>query len=114
MNYNCPHCGKSIAGRLLRGHPASGERKILPNRAITVCPLCGGQIAANPHPLEKWIAAFLLFPAVLGLQFFQSSQSLFWLVASSVLSVVSVVGLGYLYFTKFKKWPRYRKYETES
>jgi hypothetical protein len=110
MRHDCPHCGESLKRRLVRSTPAPGQRKILPLRAIALCPLCKGLIDRNPHWTDKWFA-LLPVPLYLALQarsFLQSNN--LWLPALS-LAVACLAAAIVLYWRHLRSWPFYRKYE---
>jgi hypothetical protein len=94
----------------VRSTPAPGQRKILPLRAIALCPLCKGLIDRNPHWTDKWFA-LLPVPLYLALQarsFLQSNN--LWLPALS-LAVACLAAAIVLYWRHLRSWPFYRKYE---
>jgi hypothetical protein len=115
MKHDCPHCGKQIRWwHYLGARPARGEPKFLPNRAVTVCPLCRGDIEANIHPAEKFLFSFVLTP----LGFIMGTALLFtpgpaWLVICGVFLFTLLVGLIYVQ-VKTKNWQRFRSYEGAS
>jgi hypothetical protein len=114
MKSDCPHCGKPIRWwRYLWTRPAAGERKILPNRAVTVCPLCRGDIEQNTHPLEKHIHFFILIPPFLVMTLFIIVPgNTMVVVILGILFLVLSVAMGYFY-VKTKNWQRFRRYEAE-
>lgn len=113
MKTDCPHCGKRIRWwHYLGGRPAPGERRFLPNRAITVCPFCRADIAPNIHPLEKRLELVILAPLALGLTLFfgvPGGQGL-WIVVLGVLVLVMVIACGYMHL-KTRDWPRFRRHD---
>lgn len=64
MKHDCPYCGAKLGWRLVTSRPLPGERKILPNQAVAVCPSCGGRLASNNHWSE------LAFLGIVGLPCF--------------------------------------------
>ncbi len=115
MKSDCPHCGKPIRWwHYLGARPAAGERKFLPNRAITTCPLCRSDIAANTHPLEERINSFVFLPFIIISSLFLAFPQLavLWLSILGVLLLAMTVALGYFY-VKTKNWQRFRRYEGE-
>ena len=64
MKHDCPYCGAALGWRLVTSKPLPGERKILPQRAVPVCPACKGALATNIHWSEGVLgcaAALLAF-----------------------------------------------------
>lgn len=113
MRTECPHCGKRIRWwHYLGGRPAPGERRFLPNRAITVCPLCRADIAPNVHPLEKRLELFVVTPLVIGFTLFFSFPELqaLWLTLLGVLVLLTVIACTYMHL-RTKTWPRFRRYD---
>ena len=97
----CPHCDKPLGWKLLRGKPLPGERKVLPNKAVLVCPFCKGELYNNPHPAEHWI--FLAFlPMFFAFQFQLENP---WMLLLSLF-----IGAGatiYVHFKYLRNWPRF-------
>ena len=111
MLHDCPYCGKPIKLKLLRSRPLPGERKFLPNRAVPVCPHCGGALATNTHWSE--IVALLLFGIpLLGLiSWHRSTQgsALLWLIGIALVLLPAT--LAYFHFRYWRAWQRYKPYE---
>ena len=62
MKHDCPHCGTKLAWRLVKSKALAGERRIFPNKAVTVCPACQGQLAQNTHWSEIAFVGFVVIP----------------------------------------------------
>jgi len=108
----CPHCGISLGWRLLRGKPLPGERKILPNRAVLVCPSCQGELHPNPHPAEFWVyVAFLPLVVLfhlLALQIIPTvGDSQLWLGAMLGSLLLATLVTIYVHFKFLRNWPRF-------
>jgi hypothetical protein len=115
MRTDCPHCGKRIRWwNYLGSRPASGERRFLPNRAITVCPFCRGDLAPNNHPFEKRLnlLVFTPFGVVLILFFNLPDLQIVWIAMLGFLLLVMIIALGYMHL-KTRNWQRFRRYEGE-
>jgi len=108
----CPHCGLSLQWKLLRGKPLPGERKILPNQAVLVCPSCQGELHPNPHPAEFWVwLAVLPFVVIFPLVVHQLIPTIgdnriwFGVLLGSLLLALAV--LVYVHFKYLRNWPRF-------
>jgi hypothetical protein len=113
MKTDCPHCGKRIRWwHYVGGRPATGERRFLPNRAITVCPLCRADIAPNLHPLEKRLELFVLAPMVITfiLFFIAPGRPGLWTVVLGVFVLLMLIACTYMYL-KTRNWQRFRRYD---
>ena len=67
------------------GKPLPGERKILPNRAVAICPHCKQELAPNIHPKEYWVTIIGVGPAIILIAGVLQNRMLF---------VVGTVALG--------------------
>ena len=107
----CPHCGISLAGRLLRGKPLPKERRFLPNNAVLVCPSCQGELHPNPHPAQLWIwIAFLPFVIIfplLALRIIPADEQRLWYTAMAGSLLLVVVVSIYVHFKFLRHWPRF-------
>jgi hypothetical protein len=72
MKYDCPRCSARLKWRLVSSKPLPGERKVLPNQAVPVCPQCGVELAHNPHWSEVVAGSVV---ALSFLAFFPVKQS---------------------------------------
>ncbi len=115
MKTDCPHCGKRIRWwHYVWGRPVHGERKFLPNRAVTVCPLCKGGIEQNTHPLEKHIHLFILVPVAIALGIVMNFQigpenKVMWVIFFGLVFLLMSAAMVYFYI-KTKNWQRFRRY----
>jgi hypothetical protein len=96
------------------GRAAPGERRFLPNRAITGCPFCRGALATNVHPLEKRLQMLAFTPCAMGFFLVLSVTSLrtSMIVAVGGVLLVTSVAAGLLQW-KTRSWQRFRKYEAK-
>lgn len=113
MRYDCPYCGISLKGKLIRQVPAPNERRFLPSRAIPICCACKGMLQYNTHLTET-------FSLVMGLSFIISwlffketlIRSTLGLAAITVSLLVWLAAEIYLHIKHRKHWQRYKKYES--
>jgi uncharacterized protein YbaR (Trm112 family) len=100
----CPHCNKPLAWKLLHGKPLPGERKILPHKAVLVCPFCNGELHNNPHPAQLWV--ILAFsPLFILLQFQHASL---WVPFLMLVTLLLGIGVSLYVHLKFlRNWPRF-------
>lgn len=109
MKMDCPHCGKSLKGKLLRAKAAHDERRFVPNRAIQFCSSCRGELAINRHQMEKVQAMFLVtFAIPVLLQPAYSNPIL--MVFCAFLLVCGLSGMTYIHFKHLRKWQRFSRY----
>jgi len=103
----CPHCSASLRWKLLRGKPFPGERKILPNRAVLVCPSCQGELHPNFHPAHFWVyLAFL--PMVIAFYLMIGSEDKeLWFVVMGGSVAVALFATTYIYFKFLRSLPRF-------
>jgi hypothetical protein len=106
MKTDCPHCGRRIRWwHYVGGRPAAGERRFLPNRAVTVCPFCRGGLATNVHPLEHRLDVIVLTPAAIALILLFAFPGLaaLWIPVMGSVLVVMVLALGCVH-SKTRDW----------
>jgi hypothetical protein len=108
VKHDCPHCGKSIKWKLIRGKPLLGERKFLPNRAVTICPLCSGELSINVHWSEQ-VIGFLVGTLLLLITGFRGEVS--FAVALWVFAATWLIGLGMLVFFQVRYWQNWQCYK---
>ena len=108
MKSDCPHCGKPIGRRLVWSRPAPGERRFLPLHAISVCPLCRGDLATNTHPLEKRLAFFMSGPLTVAMALLVSFPGPWTIALTGAALINCFVASGYLH-AKTRNWPRYKR-----
>jgi hypothetical protein len=116
MKTDCPHCSKRIRWwNYLGGRPAPGERRLLPNRAITVCPFCRADIATNIHPLEKRLQLFVFTPLALGLAVVFGLPGLpaLWIPALGVLLLILGAAGTYVHL-RTRDWQRFRRHDGDA
>ena len=106
--YLCPHCEKSLKGRLLRTRAAPDQRRFLPLKGILVCPYRGGELHPNPQPAQ----AKLLFAAIpafilgtLGPRALPDSRwfALGWAAAMLILGVATL----FIQIRYLRNWPAF-------
>lgn len=68
MRHDCPYCGVSLKGKLIKSVPAPNERRFPPSRAIPICRACKGMLQYNTHPSELF-SLVLLLPFIVCLLF---------------------------------------------
>src|SRR4030065_1462372 len=103
----CPHCGVSLSWKLLRGKPLPGERKILPNRAVLVCPSCQGEMHPNLHPTHFWVYLAFVPMVVTFYLMIGSDDKEFWFAAMAAALVVALFVTTYIYFRFLRNVPRF-------
>ena len=110
MKHDCPYCGASLKWRLVTSKPLPGERKILPSRAVTVCPSCGGQLAPNTHWSEFGFFGIVLLPFLFLRELNEQlgSQALVVVLGASLL-FVGVAAL-FLHRRYWRHMQRYKPY----
>jgi hypothetical protein len=93
--------------KLMIYKPLPGERRILPDRAMPVCPYCAKELEINVHPKEKFIHV-IGFAVVLNLlaSFFKSN---FLLILGGMALGLSLIVLVFLHFKYFRNWPRFKE-----
>ena len=112
MRYDCPFCQQTLRKKLLRSKPAPGERRFLPNRAIPYCSNCGGELANNPHPLEK-IQLIVLVIMVIFIQLVLiNSGNISLLVLTGVVLVSAFIMIVYIHFKYLRNWQRFIRLTT--
>ena len=111
MKMDCPYCRVSLRKKLLRSKPAPGERRFLPNRAISYCSNCGGELAINPHPMEKVQFGVILIPVLLLQLFFKYPSSIILLVLNVLSLVAAMTFLAYIHFKYMRNWQRFIRRE---
>jgi glutaredoxin len=112
MDYRCPYCEKPMGRKLMIYKPFPGERRILPNQAMPVCPYCKKELETNFHPKEKLMPLIGIGPAFILLAAHLKNNSLF--IVGTVFLGISLIGLLYIEFKYFKKWPRFKKRENHA
>ena len=108
----CPHCGTSLARKLIRGKPLPRERKILPDQAVLVCPSCQGDLHPNPHPAGLWVwLAWLPFAVLLNFAMLQfipmSGHNKVWPAALFGAFLLGTFVTIYVHFKFLRNWPRF-------
>jgi hypothetical protein len=101
----------SLSKRLLRSKPAPGERRFLPNRAIPYCSHCGGELAINPHPMEKIQIVVVLIPVLLIQLILKYPISITLMILTGVSSVAAIAALAYFHFQFMRNWQRFTRRE---
>jgi hypothetical protein len=113
MKYDCPRCSAKLKWRLVSSKPLPGERKVLPNQAVTVCPQCGVELANNQHWSEIVAGSVV---ALSFLAFFPVKQSVprHWMLwfAATVLLLWAVL-FAYFHFRYWRNWQRYKCFRTD-
>ena len=103
----CPHCGVSLNGKLLRGKPLPGERKILPNCAVLVCPSRQGELHPNFHPAHFWVYLGFLPMVVTFYLMAGSDDKEFWFAAMAIAVVAALFVTIYIHFRFLRNVPRF-------
>ena len=111
MKLDCPHCGKSLKGRLLRTKPAPGERRFLPLRSIPYCSHCCGTLFLNIHPKEKMQVVWLALPVIPFELFLKEPQKKLPLLLIACSIAAMLAGLAYINFKYLRNWQRYASHE---
>jgi hypothetical protein len=108
-NLTCPHCTTNLAGKLLRGKALPGERRLFPNRATLICPVCEPRLYGNPYPAEIWaILAFLpMLLMMYGFQWIGVSAKPYKLLFIGALLFAMIVNLC-IYLKYLRHWPSFR------
>jgi uncharacterized paraquat-inducible protein A len=90
--------------------PLPGQRALLPDRAVAVCPRCGGKLAQNRHWSEL-VAGCLITTTVLLYASLRSSfavdTALFW---GSAALIVWLAVFSYFHYRYWRHWQRYKAY----
>lgn len=111
MKHDCPHCRTSLKWKLVRSKPLPGERKFLPNKAVAVCPQCGGQLASNIHWSEGVAGPVVGLPLLCFFAFrpaMLKHVALWWFAAVTVLWILV---FSFLHLRYWRHWERYKPYE---
>lgn len=110
MKHNCPYCGTKLAWRLVTSKALAGERRILPNQAVPVCPACQGQLASNTHWSEIAFLGVVGIPFLLLPEIRSSFGKMGFLYASAVTLVFWVVTAIFFHLRYWRQWQRYKAY----
>ena len=110
MRHNCPYCKQSIKWRLVRSKPLPGERKVFPKQAVAVCPVCGGELAANTHWSEHMAGAIVAIPLLV----FTNIRSGITITLAAWLGAGVLAfwaaAFAFFHFRYWRNWQRYKKY----
>lgn len=111
MKHDCPHCGESIKWKLIGGKPLPGERKFLPNRAVTICPVCSGELTTNVHWSEQAAGFVVAIPffAFFSVRADISRIAVLWGAVATLLLWLAM--FGFFHFRYWRYWQRYKAYE---
>ena len=112
MKHDCPYCGAALGWRLVTSKPLPGERKILPQRAVPVCPACKGALATNIHWSEGVLGCAAALLAFLVQQLIsravQPGAGFFALMGAVVATMVAL--MVFFHFHYWRHWQRYKPY----
>ena len=112
MKHDCPYCGAALGWRLVTSKPLPGERKILPQRAVPVCPACKGALATNIHWSEGVLGCAAALLAFLVQQLLsravQPGAGFFALMGAVVATMVAL--MVFFHFRYWRHWQRYKPY----
>lgn len=110
MKHDCPYCGTKLAWRLVTSKPLPGERKVLPNQAVPVCPACRGMLALNTHWSEIAFLGVIGIPFLLLPEIRSSFGNTGWLYAGAVTLVLWVATAILFQLRYWRQWQRYKPY----
>ena len=109
MNYDCPHCQRSLARRLLL--PRSGWRYFLDGYAKLLCPFCRNPIRIKRHELEVkfqlWGMYALMFLAVPLMYFLSVADVMAPHHVLMAFGVLQLLGYFVLIAPRLQNEPRY-------
>jgi hypothetical protein len=112
MNHNCPHCSTALSKRLVRSKALPGEDRWLPLRAHMVCPVCGGGLEQNLHPVEEKFhrnVIWLALPVFSGLFL----KNVWLLLFGAALLTVAAGYVSWHLWKNLASWPRYKPYQEQ-
>lgn len=108
MKHDCPHCGVPLRMKLVLSKPLPGERQLLPNQAVPVCPHCGGSITSNHH-WSEFVVGLVMSASLLAVPVARGGLG----PRAPVLGAVVIGGwcvmLLFFHLRYWRHWPRYKK-----
>jgi hypothetical protein len=112
MDTKCPHCRKSLSGRLALQRPMEWRKFLfvpIPN-AVVICSGCGGFLNGNPHPLAQWLNAAMWIALATALYGAFTGANIFFVAVAAILTVVIAVANWYVNAHVLRDWPAFRSH----